>query len=292
MGLRLSIVVPGWRHPAVRVVIGVKRCVGPADAAHCPKGPTMTTTPPRSGGIDAALFRHRLAVIMLPFAAALGSVPLAKRGGLWSNLPTAAGVDDGVAFVVTGVVCALAGLSRIMGEARIGAAVYAQGNTDALVTTGIFSRLRNPLYWGTWLFFVAVAAVWAPAVVVVPVAAAFAFALNGIVRHEEAFLAARFGDAYRHYAQRVPRWLPRLSSGSPSLSNPPSASLNASHVISATLGNLGILSFAAYRVITGSVGQVRGLGSLNILLCVLWVGVVLWRRRRQHALSRADDAAA
>jgi protein-S-isoprenylcysteine O-methyltransferase Ste14 len=82
-----------------------------------------------------------------------------------------------------------------------------------LVTTGPFALTRNPLYIGNialWTGFAVVARLlWLAPIVVVLLAAEY----HAIVRWEERLLESRLGDAYRDYVARVPRWLPRISSG-------------------------------------------------------------------------------
>jgi len=77
----------------------------------------------------------------------------------------------------------------------------------ALATNGIYRWTRNPMYvgGGPLLIGLSIAAAldWLP-LLMIPAA----FALHvGVVRYEERYLEAKFGDAYRDYAARVPRYL-------------------------------------------------------------------------------------
>jgi protein-S-isoprenylcysteine O-methyltransferase Ste14 len=79
--------------------------------------------------------------------------------------------------------------------------------TTALVTSGPYRFTRNPMYLGISLVYLGLAllcdAPWALLLL-----AAVVVALDvAVIRPEERFLTARFGDAYRDYAQRVRRWL-------------------------------------------------------------------------------------
>ncbi len=78
-----------------------------------------------------------------------------------------------------------------------------------LVTTGPFAWTRNPI-----ILSHALAALGLSAVVGSPsaflVVLALGIPVQVIVRVEERKLEARFGDAYRAYRDRVPRWVPRL----------------------------------------------------------------------------------
>jgi protein-S-isoprenylcysteine O-methyltransferase Ste14 len=76
-----------------------------------------------------------------------------------------------------------------------------------LVTTGIHSWSRNPIYLGLFLVYggigVAAGSLWA-LIVAVPLAITIRY---GVVAREEAYLERRFGDAYRDYKAHVRRWL-------------------------------------------------------------------------------------
>jgi protein-S-isoprenylcysteine O-methyltransferase Ste14 len=76
----------------------------------------------------------------------------------------------------------------------------------ALVTGGIFRWLRNPMYvglaFGVAGIAIALASDWA-LVLLVPAALIMHF---GVVRREERYLEAKFGEVYRGYKARVPRY--------------------------------------------------------------------------------------
>jgi protein-S-isoprenylcysteine O-methyltransferase Ste14 len=77
----------------------------------------------------------------------------------------------------------------------------------ALVTTGIHSWTRNPIYLGMFLLYggigVAAQSTWT-LILTLPLAITIRY---GVVAREEAYLERRFGDAYRDYKARVHRWL-------------------------------------------------------------------------------------
>lgn len=76
-----------------------------------------------------------------------------------------------------------------------------------LVTTGPYRRSRNPIMLGGWIFGSGLALVLG-SISLLGIYAVVALAGAAYVHLvEEPKLAARFGDAYRRYAARVPRWL-------------------------------------------------------------------------------------
>jgi protein-S-isoprenylcysteine O-methyltransferase Ste14 len=75
-----------------------------------------------------------------------------------------------------------------------------------LVTGGIFAWMRNPMYVGLILLLaglaIALASDWA-LVLVLPAALILHF---GVVKREERYLAAKFGESYQTYTSQVPRY--------------------------------------------------------------------------------------
>jgi protein-S-isoprenylcysteine O-methyltransferase Ste14 len=74
------------------------------------------------------------------------------------------------------------------------------------VTNDVFQWLRNPMYVGFILllagFAVMIASDWTLVMTI-----AFAVALHfGVIKREERYLEAKFGDAYRVYRKRVRRY--------------------------------------------------------------------------------------
>ena len=74
-----------------------------------------------------------------------------------------------------------------------------------LVTTGLFARSRNPIYAAFDLAFLGAFLIHGRVVFLV-LAIALILLLHGIIRREERFLAERFGQAYRDYCARTPRY--------------------------------------------------------------------------------------
>jgi len=157
----------------------------------------VRTEPDRVTRLGGWLFRHRTS-LPLPVAAAI----LTLRAG--QTPPSSALVAVGVA------VTALGELLRLWGVHHIGAISRTRSDRlGPLVASGPFARLRNPLYVGNiavWVGFALTARlVWlAPAIALL-----LGLEYHAIVRWEERLLEMRMGEAYRQYAARVPRWIPR-----------------------------------------------------------------------------------
>lgn len=76
-----------------------------------------------------------------------------------------------------------------------------------LITSGIYTLTRNPLYVGWTFLYLAVAvftSAWWALALLAPVAV---IVDRFVVRREEQYLERTFGDQYRDYKGRVRRWL-------------------------------------------------------------------------------------
>jgi protein-S-isoprenylcysteine O-methyltransferase Ste14 len=90
---------------------------------------------------------------------------------------------------------------------RAGSNVPTNRPTTAIVETGPYCFMRNPIYLGMCVGLVGLAIaldnLWLLGTLV-----PFALVIRyGVVAREEAYLERKFGDAYRHYRTRVRRWL-------------------------------------------------------------------------------------
>jgi protein-S-isoprenylcysteine O-methyltransferase Ste14 len=106
----------------------------------------------------------------------------------------------------------------VLGEglrgAVVGLAYIKRGGVDKrvyaerLVTEGLFTHCRNPLYVGNFLLLLALLAIVNNVYVYVIGGAFFIFAYIAIVAAEENYLRAKFGAEYDEYCRRVNRWIP------------------------------------------------------------------------------------
>ncbi len=112
---------------------------------------------------------------------------------------------------VMGVTLAVAsGLTAQWGSRtmhRAGTNVLPSKPTLAIVTNGPFRYSRNPLYLANAIFYLGLSlvfnAVW-PLALFVPMVLVIHW---GIIRREERYLEAKFGEAYLAYKARVRRWI-------------------------------------------------------------------------------------
>ena len=81
---------------------------------------------------------------------------------------------------------------------------------DTLVTTGIFSHCRNPLYVGNILILVGLGIASNSLIFMAIATPLFLFFYQAIVRAEENFLRNKFGAEFDAYCSRVNRWIPNL----------------------------------------------------------------------------------
>lgn len=147
-------------------------------------------------------------------AARAGAVLFRNRGWLpllFLAVPLLApGHTSGWQWAVGGLLVAIGEAIRLAGVAAAGTVTRRRSrNVQRLVTYGIFSWVRNPLYVGNflaWMGFAVISGVfW-----FLPVAAiVFAIEYTLIVRYEEGVLESIFGAEYLAYKRRTPRWLLR-----------------------------------------------------------------------------------
>jgi protein-S-isoprenylcysteine O-methyltransferase Ste14 len=78
-----------------------------------------------------------------------------------------------------------------------------------LVTTGPYGYVRHPIYLGAFVFLASLAFVAANLLVLLP-ALVLIVLLYASISKEEALLIGRFGDEYREYMKRTPRFIPKF----------------------------------------------------------------------------------
>ena len=95
---------------------------------------------------------------------------------------------------------------------RIWCALFIAGHKNGeLATAGPYSIVRNPLYLGNLLGAVGFGFAVEQPYLAALLALSFALFYPAVVAREEERLAAIFGERYREYCARVPRWIPDWS---------------------------------------------------------------------------------
>ena len=127
-------------------------------------------------------------------------VPLGP--GLFSANGRALGVGGGLALIAVGLFVLSvrrfwqADTSLVPGEP-----------STALVDVGPYRFTRNPIYISFVIFYFGLAIMLTSAWMLVLLIPMLVVLQRGVVEREEDYLQAKFGEAYRKYQARVPRWL-------------------------------------------------------------------------------------
>lgn len=144
-------------------------------------------------------------VFGVPLLAAIAlhvALPLSLPGGLL----TPAIIAGGAVFLIIGVVLVVLARRQF---AKHGQPTDPGHPTSQIVTTGVFSFSRNPLYLGGICVLLGIALAlnlaWA-LVFLLPALVACHYVL---IAPEERYLAAKFGQEYQTYAASVCRWFGR-----------------------------------------------------------------------------------
>jgi protein-S-isoprenylcysteine O-methyltransferase Ste14 len=109
---------------------------------------------------------------------------------------------------------------RVWGSAYLGAGVVQSGamhgstQVRGMLADGPYRHTRNPLYLGTLLHTMGLVMLIPPSGAVFLVATIWILQFR-LALAEEPFLTAQFGEAYREYAARVPRFLPMIAAQVP-----------------------------------------------------------------------------
>ncbi|MCL4786893.1 MAG: isoprenylcysteine carboxylmethyltransferase family protein [Verrucomicrobia bacterium] len=147
-----------------------------------------------------AIFRHRGlvgALLMTPIVlVVLTSPPLVREDAI-----------SGQVLNIFGWLCFLA-----YAGIRIWATLFIGGRkNDVLQVDGPYSVCRNPLYVGSMCFALSIAFFLKSLTFGAALLVAFFYYWRFVVPAEEKFLESRFGEEFRDYCRRTPRFWPRLS---------------------------------------------------------------------------------
>jgi protein-S-isoprenylcysteine O-methyltransferase Ste14 len=151
---------------------------------------------------DVVVFPPLIPLATLALACGLQwLVPLGWIAGIEPSVR----IGIGAVIALSGLVTTSAGRRALM---KHGTNVNPSQPTTQLVTDGVFGLTRNPLYVGVSMALCGLALVfdldWI-LLLILPSCLVLHFA---VVRREERYLEAKFGDLYRNYKARVPRYFP------------------------------------------------------------------------------------
>lgn len=157
----------------------------------------------RFGFVQAGRFAFRYRGLLLPIGIVLLLVPS-------PNL-----MPDPAAAGLIGLAIALMG--QLIRSVTVGLEYIIRGGkdhqvyADKLVTRGIYSHVRNPMYLGNFFLVLGVSIAansWVFLLVGIPIVVLMH---KAIVAAEEDFLRNKFGAEFDAFCARSPRWVPRLS---------------------------------------------------------------------------------
>lgn len=117
--------------------------------------------------------------------------------------PSIRSISWGILFVISGQ------LLRIWASGTIGLYRGEKVKAKELVTSGPYSIMRNPLYFGNGLIGLGWSVMAGYFAVVLFLIAFFVLYYLFIIPYEEQFLEATFGENYREYKARTARFYPR-----------------------------------------------------------------------------------
>jgi protein-S-isoprenylcysteine O-methyltransferase Ste14 len=79
-----------------------------------------------------------------------------------------------------------------------------------MIDSGVYARVRHPMYMGTFLIYVGLALLTFSFLAFGALIGIF-LVYNYLATYEEKDLVRVFGESYLDYCKRVPKWIPRLS---------------------------------------------------------------------------------
>jgi protein-S-isoprenylcysteine O-methyltransferase Ste14 len=122
--------------------------------------------------------------------------------GLLSGNVRALGAGGGLALI--GLALFLVSVRQFV---RAGTSPVPGEPSTVLLDVGPYRFTRNPIYIAFVIFYVGLAIMLTSAWMLILLVPVLIVLQRGVVEREEAYLQSKFGEAYRKYQARVPRWL-------------------------------------------------------------------------------------
>lgn len=94
-----------------------------------------------------------------------------------------------------------------MGLRNAGTSFHFHETTNSVVSGGLYRLSRNPIYIGLIILYFGFALALTSGWILLLLPLCVAVLRRGVIAREEVFLERKFGDAYRTYKDKVPRWL-------------------------------------------------------------------------------------
>ncbi|MBI4723892.1 MAG: isoprenylcysteine carboxylmethyltransferase family protein [Rhodomicrobium sp.] len=152
--------------------------------------------------VNARIFPIPPVVALLFITAGFGlgyAVPLADSG-------LATPLESKIAGALIMVCAAAIALLAMREMVRSRTTFHPGGSAMALVQSGIFKRTRNPMYLSLVLITLGLGVATANAWLVLLAPLLLIYLQERVVKREEAYLSARFGEDYIAYKRQVRRW--------------------------------------------------------------------------------------
>ena len=124
--------------------------------------------------------------------------------GLIASIEQGWRIAFGATIVIAGLLVTLTGRRALV---RHGTNVNPLKPSTALVTDGVYRWTRNPLYVGMLAGLCGIAFIFSLDWLLLLIIPSWTIMHFAVVRREEQYLEQKFGDEYRRYKARVPRYV-------------------------------------------------------------------------------------
>jgi protein-S-isoprenylcysteine O-methyltransferase Ste14 len=157
-----------------------------------------------------------------------------------------------------------------------------------LVTDGLFSHCRNPLYVGNILIVIGFLFISANVTGLIVGSLAFLAIYRLIVHSEESFLRATFAEAYTAYCANVPRWTPRFKGLQETINNyefdwPAVAVKEYGTIFTSLMISLGLIAWKLY--LANKLVDYQSLITGFAILVVAAYGIVRYLKKTERLRS-------
>ncbi len=190
-------------------------------------------------------------------------------------IPSVKLFDSFITVAVSGFIVALCG--QLLRFATIGLVYIIRGGknrqiyAEGLVTEGLFSHCRNPLYVGNILILIGLGIMSNSVLFIVLMIPLFLFFYQAIVLAEENFLKEKFGSAYDEYMAKTNRWIPDLKGINSTLS---SMKFNWKRVVIREYNTTYIWLTGAVLLVLKDLYQLKGIAEIKESL-ILFISTLI-----------------